>query len=352
MSPGPVPDVTAGPGSVLTTAAVTGLWAVWLWWSVRRDARRLRNGFLLVAVVYSALGLVAQLVDLVPGGSEVVSWVSLAVVLLLGLGLLALPVFLLANGLAMVRRERRSPANLLSLVAGLAMIAAPVMTLFLVAEDRPWSAALAVATMLVAMWAGYLFLGFVAQTLLYRWLVRRVRASAVIVLGARVVGGRVPPLLASRLRTGLAVAQRLGTDALPAVLVPSGGQGPDEDRPEGEVMADWLRDQGVPDERILVDDRARTTRENLRNSVELLRSRGIAGPYLMATNNYHAPRAALEALDLGLDVHAVGAPTAGYYVPSAYLREFVAVISRRPLIQVPAAAAVALVSWVIFQAAS
>jgi uncharacterized SAM-binding protein YcdF (DUF218 family) len=37
-------------------------------------------------------------------------------------------------------------------------------------------------------------------------------------------------------------------------------------------------------------------------------------------------RAALLARRLGIDAQAVGAPTAGYYWPSAVLREFVALL--------------------------
>ena len=50
-------------------------------------------------------------------------------------------------------------------------------------------------------------------------------------------------------------------------------------------------------------------------------------PYLIVTNDYHAPRAAMLARRLGIEAQAVGCPTALYYWPSAYLREFVAVMT-------------------------
>ncbi|MCA5894187.1 YdcF family protein [Isoptericola sp. NEAU-Y5] len=337
-----IPELSAGLGTVVSAATATGFWGCWLAWSLRQDRRRLRNGFLLMAVVYTGAGLVSALVSLVPGGAEALSWVTLALLAVLALGLLALPVFLVLNGVTMVRRERRSLPNMLSLLAGLAMLAAPVVALVPAALGAPWALALTTVVLLATAWLGFSFLGFVAQTLLYRRYAARVPAHAVVVLGSRVVGGRVPPLLAARLTTALEAATRLGGADGPVPVVPSGGQGADEDRPEGVAMAEWLSDQGVPAERILVEDRARTTRENLANSVALLRAAGVAEPYLLATNDYHAPRAALEAMDLGLEVHAVGAPTAGYYFPSAYLREFVAVVRRRRAVHLGAAASIVL----------
>ncbi|MFI2104433.1 YdcF family protein [Isoptericola sp. NPDC019693] len=337
------PEVNATVSSVVVSAVTCGLWATWLAHSLRVDRRRLRNGFLALAVVYTAVGLLGQLVALVPGGTTAMGWLSLLLFGVLGLGLLALPVFLVANGLTMVRRERRSLANLLSLLVGAAMLAAPFVVAAPVLLRAPWAVGLVVGLALGTAWLGFVFLGFVTQTLLYRRYAARVPARGVIVLGSKVVGGRVPPLLASRLAAGQAAAERLGSGGVPVPIVPSGGQGADEERPEGVVMGEWLVERGVPAGRVLVEDRARTTRENLTLGVAVLREHGTDGPYLVATNDYHAPRAALEAMDLGLDVHAVGAPTAGYFFPSAYLREFVAVLRRRPAVHVVAAAGIALV---------
>ncbi|MCK9794101.1 YdcF family protein [Isoptericola sp. 4D.3] len=341
------PEVDPTVWSVVVSAVVCGFWAAWLAASLRADRRRLRNGFLLIAVVYTGVGVVGQLAALLPGGATAMGWLSLGLFAVLGLGLLALPVFLVVNGLTMVRRERRSLGNLLSLLVGLAMLAAPFVIAVPVLLRAPWVWGVVVAGVLGTAWLGFVFLGFVAQTLLYRRYAAGVPAHGVIVLGARVVGGRVPPLLAARLTTGRDAAERLGVDGVPVPIVPSGGQGADEDRPEGVAMGQWLTDHGVPADRVLVEDRARTTRENLTLGVAVLREHGTDGPYLLATNDYHAPRAAMEAMDLGLDVHAVGAPTARYFFPSAYLREFVAVLRRGAAVHVVAAVGVLAVAALV-----
>ena len=38
------------------------------------------------------------------------------------------------------------------------------------------------------------------------------------------------------------------------ILIPAGGQGPDEPRAEAEVMKDYLLEQGVPEVRIRVEN--------------------------------------------------------------------------------------------------
>lgn len=38
------------------------------------------------------------------------------------------------------------------------------------------------------------------------------------------------------------------------------------------------------------------------------------------------------ARDLGIDAHALGSKTAFYFLPSAFLREFIAVMSRQRLV--------------------
>ena len=89
-----------------------------------------------------------------------------------------------------------------------------------------------------------------------------------------------------------------------------------------------LRQAGIADwsfeARILVEDRARNTRENLIFSQELLPEPTTR--VLVVTNTYHVFRAAMLTRDLGLDAKVVGSRTARYYVPSAFLREFAAVM--------------------------
>ena len=140
----------------------------------------------------------------------------------------------------------------------------------------------------------------------------------------------MPPLLASRLDRALQVSAEEALQGRRPMFVVSGGRGSDEPRAEAEAMAEYLTSRGVPDERIIVEDRSRSTRENLVNSTRLLRERGIGGPMLAVTSSYHTTRTDVLAADLRLDdVFVTGAHTAWYYAPGAYLREYIGVLTYR-----------------------
>jgi uncharacterized SAM-binding protein YcdF (DUF218 family) len=236
---------------------------------------------------------------------------------------LGLPWALIANGFVMLRREGRRLANLLSLLAGLGLLAVYALAISaLVFHGTPVLLVAAVAALLVTGYLAFLFVALLLDSSLARRVNRRARAGAVIVLGSGLLGDRVPPLLASRLDRGKQVQER----SPGALLVVSGGQGPDELTSEAAAMAGYLREAGVDEDTIVLEDRATTTDQNLRFSMALLADRGFDGPVLAVTNNYHVFRTAVQARQLGLRLNVIGAKTASYFVPSAFLREFVALL--------------------------
>lgn len=328
---------------VLAACSGVLVWGGLLLWSLKRDPRSLRNGFMLIVFVHYLLGLLVYVASTSTMLETVMGIVALMLGVVIALGLLALPLLLVADGILMMRRERRSLANTLALLAGLTLLFLPVALVALLRHESPMSGTVAVALLTAQACASFCFLAFAAHTGLYALIARRARAHAVIVLGSGLVRGEVSPLLAARLQHAVDAATRREEPGGRPVLVPSGGQGPDEPRPEGQAMSDWLRRHGVADDEILVEDRARTTEENLLYSADLLEKHGRPTPYLIVTNSYHAPRAAMLARRLGIDAQAIGAPTAWYYWPSAYLREFIAVmVDHRFLVGLAGAAVVVM----------
>jgi uncharacterized SAM-binding protein YcdF (DUF218 family) len=165
---------------------------------------------------------------------------------------------------------------------------------------------------------------------LYAFLYGRItglrRADFVVVLGSGLNGDRVPPLLAGRLDRGLRVYQTLAgrREASPVVIV-SGGKGSDERISEAEAMARYLIERGVPEDHVVREDQSRTTEENLTFSQAIMERSGPGYRCIIVTSNYHVFRAAIVARRLGVNGQVTGARTAGYYWPSAMLREFAAV---------------------------
>lgn len=141
--------------------------------------------------------------------------------------------------------------------------------------------------------------------------------SAVIVLGAG-VNGRTPSLsLLTRLDAALAYIQ----DKPDIPVVVSGSQGRGEEISEARCMYDWLAARGVPAERIILEERAANTEENIRYSLELLEKLDIAGNIAVVSSDYHLCRAAMH---LGGDMVPVAARMPARYLPltvNYYIRE-------------------------------
>jgi uncharacterized SAM-binding protein YcdF (DUF218 family) len=150
------------------------------------------------------------------------------------------------------------------------------------------------------------------------------REDAVIVLGAAVHGSEPSSTLVGRLDAALAY-HALNPGAL---IVVSGGQGFQEDLPEGEAMRDYLRSHGVPAGSVLVEDRASDTVDNFTLSKAML-DRRLAPGYrvVFVTDDFHVFRAGRIAAAIGLDATHVASSTSWYFWASNYLRETVAVVT-------------------------
>jgi len=147
--------------------------------------------------------------------------------------------------------------------------------------------------------------------------------DAVVVLGAAVHGSELSNTLVGRLNAAVAYHQRNPA----ALVVVSGGQGPQEEIPEAVAMRQYLLDHSVPDASIVVEDRSTSTEENFRNTRQLLDRRLTPG-YKVAfvTDEFHVYRAGRIAASAGLTATHVSSRTPWYFWPANYLRESVAVV--------------------------
>lgn len=315
------------------------------------DPRRLSAAVLVVgAVLYLGVSAVLAIAGLSPA-------VGLGIAGVVAVGLvvanLALVGYLLYAGVVVVRREGRSPGNLLSLVAVLGVLVLVVLLVLGWLWRWDWLLVVVAAGLAVTAHVALLLGAFVLYGAVYARRPPAPGMDAVVVLGSRVYGDRVPPLLAARIDRGLQVLATETDEGREPLLVLSGGQGPDETAPEGAVMARYAVRAGAPRQLVRVEDRSRSTEENLRFSRDLLVEEGRGTSLVVTTNDYHAFRAAIIARELGLDAQVVGAPTARYYFPSAVLREFLGVLARTPVLHGLLALAVAvgsgLLTWLVLR---
>lgn len=138
----------------------------------------------------------------------------------------------------------------------------------------------------------------------------------VVVLGAGLIGDQVTPLLASRIDKGIAIYQKQPG----CKLIVSGGQGPDELMAEGQAMADYALEQGIPAEDIVIENQSTNTEENLKFSYALMKP---GSRFALVTNYYHVFRALLLARKLKIKCIGYGARTKFYFSLNAFIREFV-----------------------------
>ncbi|MFD7640760.1 YdcF family protein [Kitasatospora sp. NPDC059795] len=310
---------------------------------VLRDRRRFSNAvYLGLALTFLAFAL---LVTLGKVDSVLAEVVLIVVVLAPALATLVLAGLLIANGFKMIRKEGRRVANLLSLLCGVAILAVVGLLVAAPQADSPALSAVARTALLLTCYLSFLFVCFIGYAYLYGRLMPRQDVDYVVVLGSGLLGGtRVPPLLASRLERGRALYERQAANGRPPLLIASGGQGPDEQLPESHAMAAYLTERGFPADRIVLEDRSRTTEENLRFSRELMSAADPDYSCVVVTNNFHAFRAALLARRQGVNGQVAGSPTAAYFWPSATIREFVAVLVAYKWINVTVCGLLTLVS--------
>lgn len=126
------------------------------------------------------------------------------------------------------------------------------------------------------------------------------RDAVAVVLGAQVRrGGRPSGALLARARHAAGMYARGEVGA----VIPTGGVG-EHPPSEAEVMARILREGGVPEERILPEERARSTRESARLVAALARERGL-GDLAVVTDPLHCVRALVAFRAEGLSAWAL-----------------------------------------------
>ena len=146
-------------------------------------------------------------------------------------------------------------------------------------------------------------------------------ADYIIVLGAKVDPWGPSQALDDRLRAAY--------DYLEAhpdcKAVVTGGQGPDEVMSEGRCMREWLLEKGIAPERVIAEEKASDTRENLRFSCELIAedsgTEWSGQNVVIVSSEYHLCRAAYVGRHLlNYDFGTYPAPTS---LPAYKLRYFI-----------------------------
>lgn len=295
-----------------------------------KEKCRLRNGWLFNLMLISFMGYVA-IVTATNGsliGAGILAILAVLFLIVILFGLYAAIIFLIGNSFIVLRHESRRLPNLLTLILALAIIALIIMQIYGPKILPNWSVILLSIPTTIAFYFFVVFWNFLSISVIYQFNQPKFNQDYIVVLGAGLIGGeRVTPLLAKRIDRAIQFYKKQSEETFsPPQLLMSGGQGPDEKIPEAQAMREYALEQGIPDADILMEAQSTNTLENMRFSKEIMERENPSGYHAIFTsNNYHIFRAGMYAEEVGLKIDGIGSKTARYYLPNAFLREFIAV---------------------------
>ncbi len=298
------------------------IWILTIAFAIFRPQRYL-NSILLMAALMITMLFISGLF-----GNTLMPYMLLACIALAALALFLVPVLLVINGIQLIRRESLALPHLLSLglgiVIGIGEIAAVVYVFGLYDSSRLENANLWILLLAATVfYFSFLVLCFVLYSVFIQLMPHRMNFRYVIIHGCGLSGGeKMTKLLSNRVDKAIEIYNKC---RIKPIIIPSGGQGPDEKLSEAQAMKDYLLNHGIPEKHIVLEDRSTTTRENLANSKEIIDGRGGARRIALVSSNYHVYRCLRLAREVGLKCTGIGAKVAFYFWPSALIREFIAI---------------------------
>ena len=309
---------------------ITGIVIVAFIFSMLRDNRSMWNpALLIIGVFFSYLSLVQLFYT---SGDENVYMITLAA------GFLGVPflvflsgIFLIYNGFVLLKREGKSKVNYLSLVMGILIIAFYIIIFVraygtdnYIFYQNHWLNIFFIFVIYSYIIFGFAFAGFLLYSLLYNFIPKRKNYDFIIIHGAGLLNGeRVTPLLKRRIDKAVEAFKKSRNSNIK--LIASGGQGADEKISEARAIFNYLMEEtDVPGKAVLLEDQSKTTYQNLLFSKKLGESLVENPRFLFVTNDYHVFRTSTYAKKIGIRGDGLGCSTASYYLPSAFIREYVA----------------------------
>ena len=305
---------------------ITTIVLIALLFSMWKDNRSLWNPALLVIEVLFLYLSIANV--FFSFGYENAHLVVIAGFLLIPIIIIFSGIFLIINGFILLKKEGFSKANLLSPIMGIVILLFFVFMWiragFVTTDYNHWINIPVVFIIYTYIIFGFAFVGFMMYSCVYLWLPKKQHYDFIIIHGAGLLDGeRVTPLLKRRIDKAVQAFQQSKNPHIR--LIASGGQGSDEKISEAQAMYNYLVEHtDVPKEAIILEEKSTTTYENLLFSKEI-GEQLIENPrFLFVTNDYHVFRTSTYARQIGMQGDGLGCSTASYYIPSAFIREYVA----------------------------
>lgn len=140
----------------------------------------------------------------------------------------------------------------------------------------------------------------------------------VVVLGCKTVGESPSWMLEDRLNEAYKVLQENPN----VMCVVTGGQGKDEQYSEAYVMKKYLTDKGISPDRIVMEESAESTEENLLYTKAIIELNGMSKNIVIVTDRFHELRARMWAEKAGFEnIYSACCETKIYLVIGYWFRE-------------------------------
>ena len=243
---------------------------------------------------------------------------------------------LIVSNLSLIRNEGYRPVNLLGIILAVLLVSGEALIFLLDRKYIGTSSQILRSELFINLLAvGYLYFecmllgAIVADSIAARYVPSRDK-DYLIILGCGIRKDGTPtPLLRGRIETALDFSKLQETEGGKKInFVLSGGRGADECISEAECMRRYLEAQGIPAERMILEDRSSDTLENMRNSKALIFEKDQAAKIAYSTTNYHVFRAGLKARRVKMRAQGMGCKSKWYFWPNAAVREFVGLLSQ------------------------
>jgi uncharacterized SAM-binding protein YcdF (DUF218 family) len=145
--------------------------------------------------------------------------------------------------------------------------------------------------------------------------------ATLVVLGARTFGTEPGGVLKGRLLTA---AETLKENPDMKCIV-TGGKGEDEEFSEAFVSKEFLKNNGIEEDRIFLEDKSTSTKENISYSLEIAKKENLSEVFLVCTDPYHQYRAHLFLEEEGIEGYSLNSPLNLKIEPIYLVREILAV---------------------------
>ena len=263
-----------------------------------------------------------------------------------------LAIFLIISNIVLIRHEGKKLTNMLGIALGIGLVIMTIISslayyilgnVFNVHSYGGIHFELAIESIIdvVLCYLECMMIGT------YIWTVRAAKhvpafdKDYVIILGCSIRNdGTVTPLLKGRTDRAIWFAEKQKKESGKDIkFVASGGKGDDEVVSESEAIKNYLVENGISEDQILMEDKSTTTYENMKFSYNMIEKdfsdeknneknindeKTCQPAVIFSTTGYHVFRGGHIAASQGIKVSGIGSRTKWYFHVNALIREFVA----------------------------